>query len=321
MILPFVRRLIPGPTPLHLFDAPTQSSGKSYAAKICIAPFCAPEASAEKGDDEEWRKALLAALLAGRSHIFLDNIKGRLTSPMLAAAITEPRLRERAMGGLGEVAVDVRCVWVATSNNAQLDRDTASRCVVIRLDTGLENPESREYSNNPLDFIKAHRADVASAVLTLVRHWQKRGAREYSGVHQSRFNEWQNVIGGILQAAEIEGFLDNLDSYRSTLNPEASAWCEFSCAWHETHGEKYVTAKQLLPIALENAEIAAMLGDREGNHSLRFGRQLRERRDKIFGRFKITAGPTIREGATYKVAMVAEVAERITVQRGQEKKI
>lgn len=316
MLLPFVRPLIAGNTPLHLIDAPTQSSGKTYAAEICIAPFTQPSASSTKGDDEEWRKAILAALLAGRSHIFFDNVKGRLTSPMLAAAITTPRLTERAMGGLGEVTATVRCVWVATSNNASLDADTASRCIVIRLDTGLESPEGRTFKSNPLAFIAQNRAQVAGALLTLVRKWQADGAPEYSGSHQTRFPQWQSIIGGILQAAGIEGFLDNVSAYRATLDPEKAAWCEFVKAWHETHGEKYVTAAKLLPLALELPEIAAMLGDRENNHLRRLGKLLSERRDKIFSGLKVTAGPSLREGVAYKVAGVAGVAGQIYQQRG-----
>ncbi len=316
MLLPFVRPLIHGNTPLHLIDAPTQSSGKTYAAEICIAPFATPTASATKGDDEEWRKAILAALLAGRSHIFFDNVKGRLSSPMLAAAITTPRLTERAMGGLGEVTATVRCVWVATSNNANLDADTASRCIAIRLDTGLESPEGRTFKSNPLAFIAQNRAQVAGALLTIVRKWQAEGAHEYSGLHQTRFPEWQNVIGGILQTAGIEGFLDNVSAYRATLDPEKAAWCEFAKAWCETHGEKYVTAAKLLPLALESSELAAMLGDRENQHTQRLGKQLKSRRDRIFAGLKIIEGLPSREGTFYKIASAASVTSQSYQVRG-----
>jgi hypothetical protein len=208
---------------------------------------------------------------------------------MLAAAITSGRITERAMGGLSEVTATVRCVWVATSNNASLDADAVSRTVVIRLDTKMENPEGRRYKSNPLTFISENRAQVAGALLTLIRKWQADGSPIYSGPHQSRFTEWQSVIGGILQSAGIEGFLDNLSSYRSTLDPEKAAWCEFVQAWHKAHGNKYVTAKHLLPQAFENPELAAVLGDRESIYSKILGKQLSVRRDKIFGGFKIQA--------------------------------
>ena len=234
---------------------------------------------------------------------------------MLAAAITTPRLTERAMGGLGEVTATVRCVWVATSNNASLDADTASRCIVIRLDTGLESPEGRTYQSNPLAFIAQNRAQVIGALLTLIRQWQADGCPEYAGAQQSRFSQWQKVIGGILQAAGIEGFLDNLATYRATLDPEKAAWFEFASAWHETHGDKYITAAKLLPLALENAEVAAMLGDRENQHTQRLGKQLKSRRDRIFAGLKLIEGPSSREGTFYKIASVAPVASRINQQR------
>ncbi len=52
-ILPFVRKLIHGPTPLHLANAPAVSSGKTTAMAICVAPFTKPVITTEKGNDEE----------------------------------------------------------------------------------------------------------------------------------------------------------------------------------------------------------------------------------------------------------------------------
>lgn len=303
MLLPFVRLLINGPTPLHLIDAPSQSSGKSFAAKICIAPFAMPSASSMKGEDEEWRKAILAALLAGRSHIFLDNVKGQLNSPALAAAITEQRLTERAMGGLNEVTVRIRCTWVATSNNARLDADTASRCVVIRLDTGMENPERRSFHLNPLEYIDENKPQVVGAIVTIIRHWLAQGRPEYSGGAQSRFSQWQKVMGGILESIEVPAFLGNLDQYRDSLDPEKVAWTMFCQSWSETHGNKFVTTAELVPLALDIPEIAATLGEREGRGQVqRLGRQLQVRRDKVFGTLKIHPGIPGRSGATYRVA-------------------
>lgn len=302
MILPFVRQMITGPTPLHLFDAPAQSSGKSYAASLCIQPFCTPTASVVKGEDEEWRKAILAMLLAGRSHMFMDNVKGRLASPMLAAAITATHITERAMGGLGEVTVAVRCAWVATSNNAQLDSDTASRAVVIRLDTNLENPESRVYSHDPLEFIIHNRPQCAAAVITLVRLWQSQGSPRFKAVEQSRFHSWQSIIGGILETAGIPGFLENLKQFRDTLDPEKSAWTAFTQAWYENHGFQYVAAKDLIEIALNIPEVAAELGEKErATQTKRLGHQLKARRDKVFGDLKIHGGTRKGTGIQYRI--------------------
>jgi hypothetical protein len=287
MILPFVRGLIDDQTPLHLFDAPTQSSGKTYAAQICVAPFSEAIPSPEKKNDEENRKSLFAQLATGCSHVFLDNIKGRLSDPTLAAAITVKSMKDRLIGTGQMVTVSTRVTWLATSNNAQLDRDAVSRCIMIRLDTNDENPEGREYSHDPLRYIAANRAQVIGAILTLVRAWQVAGSPEKNGKCVSRFKRWEKLIGGILETNGIAGFLENINEARNNLDPETDAWRSFVAMWHAEHGTSYLTTKELLPIALKCDELAEIIGEKEGQ-ATRLGKMLLSKRDKVFNSFKIS---------------------------------
>jgi hypothetical protein len=303
MLLPFVRKLIDGETPLHLFDAPAQGSGKTHAARICAAPFTQLVPTPEKGADEEWRKSLLCELATGPSHIFFDNITGRLNSSTLAAAITSPFLRDRLTGTGDVVTVSTRCVWVATSNNAQLNTDAASRTVVIRLDTNEENPESHVYERDPLAYVKEHRGAACGAILTLVRAWQGQGCPAYSGPHRSRFPQWQSIIGGILQSASIPGFLDNLEAQRATLDSESTAWSALFESWHEKHGESFVAVADLEPLAVEVPEIAGLLGNQEGAARVRkLGMLLHRNRDRIYAGLRLTAGLRNRRGTQYRVS-------------------
>jgi hypothetical protein len=303
MLLPFVRKLIDGETPLHLFDAPAQGSGKTHAARICGAPFTQLIPTPEKGADEEWRKSLLCELATGPSHIFFDNITGRLNSSTLAAAITSPFLRDRLTGTGDVITVSTRCVWVATSNNAQLNTDAATRTVVIRLDTQEENPESHVYKRDPLAYIKEHRGAVCGAILTLVRAWQAKGCPSYSGPHRSRFPQWQSIIGGILESVSIAGFLENLEAQRATLDSEGAAWSAFFEAWQERHREEFVAVADVEPLALEIPEIAGLLGNREGAARIRnLGMLLHRRRDRIYGGLRLTAGLRNRRGTQYRIA-------------------
>lgn len=286
MILPFVRRHITAQTPLHLFDANVQSTGKTYAAQVCLAPFCEATITCEKRNDEESRKSLLANLATGASHIFIDNVKGDLSDSALATAITTGKLQDRLIGTGQMVTVSTRVVWVATSNNAQLDRDAVSRQITIRLDANEESPEGREFRSDPLQFIADNRPQVLAAILTLVRAWLDSGRPELSGKTRSRFKLWEKTIGGILEAIEVPCFLDNIEEARSLLDPETAAWREFVCAWHKAYGERYTTAKELLSVALKCGELAAMIGEKEG-HAQRFGKMLQQKRDRIFADFKI----------------------------------
>jgi hypothetical protein len=286
LLLPFVQRTIDGFTPLHLFDAPTQSSGKTYAAQICIAPFREIAPSAYKKNNEENQKELFARLMSGPSHIFTDNITGDMSDPTLATAITEKYLDGRVMGMGRTEVVSTRVVWVGTSNNAQLCSDAVSRSVLIRLDTRQENPEQRQFKLKPVRYIAQHRAEVLGAIFTLIRAWLEVGRPISDQPTRSRFDEWEQIMGGILETIGIKGFLDNHLEARAEMNTEAAAWGEFAIVWHHAHGSECVSSKKLLESALKCDELSALIGSKDGQ-ATRFSRMLQQRKNKIFAGFTI----------------------------------
>ena len=290
MLLPYIRRMIPDCTPLHVFDAPIQSSGKSYAAEICISAFAEPAPMDDISDEAEWAKSIFSTLLEGRVHLFFDNIKSRLSSASLASYITSPTKSGRILGVSQKATVSTRgAVWVATSNNAKLDADAASRSLLIRLDTGLERPEDKPYNGDPKAFIKANLEKVAGALITLVNHWAAQGKPMFTA-RKHRFAAWSRIVGGILEANQIHGFLDNLDATRENLAPEVEAWRQFVQLWFEKLGDNSATAKNLLPIALECAQLSEIIGEKDGQVK-RLGEHLGRRRDQIFANFKISRDP------------------------------
>ncbi|HEY0076512.1 MAG TPA: DUF3854 domain-containing protein, partial [Abditibacteriaceae bacterium] len=302
MILPFVRNMIPGATPLHLWDAPDRGSGKTYGAGLCVAPFARPRPTAEKNDKAEWRKALFTELLEGASHIFIDNIKSSLDSAALDAMLTASAVSERVLGLQKSATVPVRCVWVATSNNAQLTADITTRTVVIRLDPDTENPDLKQFKNNPEKFIWDNRPAVCGAIITLIRAWIEAGRPAYKGTNKIRFHEWRRVIGGILDVAGVPGFLDNAEKQRELLSNESSGeWGEFAGAWHAAHGEKFVSGADLVPIAEKFPSIEAVFikAEKESEKSRKLLNALQHRRDKVFASFKIIAGPRVNRKSTY----------------------
>lgn len=304
MLLPFVRRLIPDATPLHLWNAPLRGSGKSYAAELCILPFVEPTPTPEKKSDEEWRKSLFCDLITGPSHIFLDNIKGSLQSPTLDLAITAGFIKERLTGTGDMVTAPIRCVWVATANNAELTEDIVTRAVVINIDPESENPDTREFKSNPKAFIRQNRGQVCGALLTLVRAWQAAGSPNYCGPNRCRFPDWQNVIGGILDVAEIPGFLDNLEEARENISSgENDGFAGFVELWAETHGEKAVTVKDLLSLAEKCESLTgALSGDNEGKRAQQLAKVIRKRRNRVFSGLKIVSAPKIQRQTAYKLA-------------------
>lgn len=284
MILPLVRLMIDGATPFHLFEAAQQSSGKSYAASLAIAPYERPTSVTDTRKDEEWDKALLSAFVLGRPVIFVDNITSNLGSPALASYITEPTKTGRLLGGNVMATVETRGVtWVGTANNATLSADIISRMLKIRIDPRMEEPAEREFKSDAWTYVQNNRAEVIGALVTLVEAWKVAGEPEFTS-NKHRFDRWSRVMGGILQVAGISGFLDNLKSERLHNDTSREAWSGFVGAWFEEFGDDPVTAKQVFTLANAKCDdFMALLGGREDSQVQRLGSLLLKQRERVFG--------------------------------------
>ena len=103
MLQPFMRDLIRGPVPNHIFDAPAPGTGKTLMARAALLP-CTRPAGGRDGDcrdEEEWRKRIGAKLMAAAPVVFMDNIKTGtpFDSAALASAITSyPKWEDRRLG-------------------------------------------------------------------------------------------------------------------------------------------------------------------------------------------------------------------------------
>ena len=227
MLLPLVRLMIDGATPFHLFEAAQQSSGKSYAASLAIAPYEKPVSVDDSHQHEDWRKSLHSAFVHGASVIFVDNITSKLSSPVLSSYITEPFKTDRLLGGNIMATVETRrTTWVGTANNATLSPDIVSRMLKIRIDPRMEEPADREFKSDAWTYITQNRAEVLSALVTMVEAWKAAGKPEFTA-NKHRFDRWSRVVGGILQVAGIPGFLDNLKSERRHNDTSREAWSGF----------------------------------------------------------------------------------------------
>jgi hypothetical protein len=92
LVLPFVRELIDGPLPLYVADAPSPGCGKTLLIQVLLTPALGrpPALMAHAGgrNDEETRKRLTALLVSGARVAVFDNLRGKLDSAALAAALT-----------------------------------------------------------------------------------------------------------------------------------------------------------------------------------------------------------------------------------------
>mgnify|MGYP001228369449 CR=1 FL=1 len=254
-LLPFCRAMIDGPTPLHLVDAPLRGAGKGLLVGACTLPALGRPADSQplSGDEESVRKMLLSVLLEGRPIVNLDNMT-RLDSDSLALALTQHTFTDRALGLNATRSAPIRCVWVATGNNLSVSEDIARRCCFIRLQPTMETPELRTGFKhaNLLVWAAEHRADLVWAALVIIRNWIAQG-RPTAGAVKGSYSSWADVMGGILHASGIPGFLENEMQIAAAKSPERAAMRILFTEWWKAHQSKTVFLDDLVSLALPEA--------------------------------------------------------------------
>lgn len=100
-------------------------------------------------------------------------------------------------------------LWIATGINPLLDSEIARRVCSIRLDTGVEDPETLTYKKDLLKWVPKHRPQLVWAILTLINNWLAEGQPRFKDRSLKSFDDWAEVVGGILQTSGVRGFLDN----------------------------------------------------------------------------------------------------------------
>ena len=312
LLLPFVRRLIEGPTPLHLVEAPSAGSGKGLLANVISTIVTGLSAPGQvlSSKDEEARKQLTAEMVRGRPMILIDNVSERqmLDSPALASIVTATLWTDRVMGLSQMVTAPNQALWLMTGNNPRLSMELARRCVRVRLDARVDRPWLRGgFRHDPLlKWVGEHRGELMQAILTLIQAWvaagQPRGQKRLGS-----FEQWAEVIGGILQVAGIKGFLDNLEEYYAAADQEGQDWREFTEAWWERWQAAPCTVGQLTEFcaSLELMNMARGEGSPRSQQT-RLGNALAQARDRVFGRLQLRRVPRThhRAGSSWQLTLL-----------------
>ncbi|WP_181017399.1 bifunctional DNA primase/polymerase [Methylobacterium sp. V23] len=165
-----LRADLPG-VPIHLIDAPSAGTGKTLLAKLVgiIATGVLPTILTYTGDEEEDRKQLSVALMAGAPVILFDNISKPLRGDFLAGVVTSPEFDVRILGRSENVKIDTRSLILGSGNNTVVQGDLGRRTVRCRLDANVERPEERIFDFDPLNEALTSRPQLVTDALTIVR--------------------------------------------------------------------------------------------------------------------------------------------------------
>jgi hypothetical protein len=309
VLTPFVRDLILGPTPLHWVGAPEPGTGKGKLVDSALAPACGRVASRSFPDSEaEGRKAITTALREGVAAIKWDNVKGIVRSASLEAALTEGRWTDRLLGGNTSIDLPITAMWTLTANNATPGTDLKRRCVPIRLDAKTELPyrrtgpsEGRVWRHPLPEWAFENRRDLVTAALILIRWWVQRGRPSGITGRLGSYEAWEAVVGGILYAGGIDGFLNNVDDLDASEDTERDELTEFLRAWQAAYGTTELTARQLV----EDAALREHVGAHVATWSAScVGAFLRQRRDRIAGGLRLVLVPRRSVANAWRVDVV-----------------
>jgi len=289
------RSSITGLIPMAVIDAPTAGTGKTYLASLASVIACgrpAPLSAAPNGNDEELRKRLTAAFMTDEPMIVFDNVDRGLRSAILAQAITSETWNDRVLGASKNVDLTQHAVWVATGNNIEVGGDLPRRCYLIRLDSKLAQPAHRTYKRpDLLDWARRHRSELLSSCFVLARHWFAMGKPQPQVSAWSTFEQWRRFIGGILEAAGIEGFLADLDELQQGCDPEVAAWTSLLTYWLGAFEGKPISVRNLcasLAFYCQTEELPRSLAESldrapgEASKVVRLSNKISRQKDRYF---------------------------------------
>jgi hypothetical protein len=303
----FTRDMIKGPLPLLVIEADKEGTGKTLlAATILQVTTGAPAATTNltKSDDET-RKAITAAVIEGSLYVLFDNVPEQVDSSVLANALTAPVWSDRVLGESRRIRLPIRWSWVLTGNNVRLSREIARRAVLIRLESNTEKPHERDPSKfkhpDLVPWAQANRGKLIWAALTLIRNWivqGKKPATKFLGSYES----FAQVMGGILEAAGIPGFLENATDFFDRADDTEAEWHLFVAAWVKEFGDAPKQSKHLYSLARKEKLLPSFVtstdDEREQDKERkRFGHVLKAKLGACYAGYKITdAGKNSRDG-------------------------
>ena len=312
MILPFVRDLIQGPTPLHLIEAPAPGSGKGLLASALLLPATGGDVGlmTQGRDEDEWRKRITTRLQEGKAAILIDNVNRPLESGTLSSALTAwPLWGDRQLGTLEALNVPARCTWVATANNPTLSTEIARRAIRIRLNARIDRPWERDASNfrhpDLLRWAREHRSELIWGALVLVQSWLAAGRPLTKARPLGSYEIWTEVIGGILEHAGFSGFLSNLSELYEQADAEGAVWRRFVQAWWEEHHDNPVGVAELFPLAQELEDFDLGHGVTERAQKTVLGKALGKRRDMVIGDYTVVRAGVQKRATLWRLLKTA----------------
>ncbi len=277
------------PRPAFLINKAAAGTGAGFlieAVQLIAEGQSTPGQSLGK-KEEETKKVVTASLLAGSNWMIFDNIEegSTIESDDFAMALTSNQWRDRILGGSTMGQVPNNAMWVFAGNDISLSEQLMRRVHPIYMDAAVPKPSrdrGREmFKHKPLgDWVKPNRPQLVRACHVLIQNWFDKGCPEGS-VGINSFDRYTAIMGGVLEAAGVDGYLGNLDAYHANgKSDDKTVWDDIAQMWVEKSGvEPLTTAEVWAMLAVPGADHELVIDPWPGD---RFKRQ--ERQEQRLGK-------------------------------------
>jgi hypothetical protein len=250
-MLPYVRDLISGPTPLHLFTKPYPGSGAALLVQALYYPAIGRRAAMQSvpTSEVEFEYRMRATLLAGPDLVVFDNVRETLDSGQLSNAITNATWEGRQIKTSNLLSLPVTNAWAATGNNVKVSDEMARRVIPTRLDPHTDRPFDRTgfHHSDLIAWTDGHRSELVHANLTLLQAYLAEGVPRGSLV-VGMFEDWAGVMSGIADVVGLPDLRANWSEWNDNRPSDANLIRKVVAAWHAEFADRQVRARDLLPV-------------------------------------------------------------------------
>jgi putative DNA primase/helicase len=235
--------------PGFLIDKPSYGAGATTLAKlvhVILTGRLPAVMNVQNSEEEELRKQLDAAQLAGRACIVLDNVRdgATLTSTALAQLISEPTRLVRLLGQSKDDEVACSQMVLVTGVNCTVANDLVRRFLRCRLAATQERPQERIFTRpNLIEEAQQQRAEILSDLFTITAAYLASGERAQVTA-LAGFRDWSQLC------AEPLVWLKHRDPVPSSHSLEAedpvtAMLREVIANWQTAFGAHAITVREL----------------------------------------------------------------------------
>jgi putative DNA primase/helicase len=294
--------------PGFLIDKPSYGAGATTLAKlvhIILTGRLPAVMNVQNTEEEELRKQLDAAQLAGRACIVLDNVRdgATLTSTALAQLISESTRLVRLLGQSKDDEVACSQMVLVTGINCTVANDLVRRFLRCRLAATQERAQERIFMRpNLLEEAQQRRAELLSDLFTITAAYLASGKRAHV-IALAGFRDWSRLCAEPLVWLRLRDPIPSSHSLEAE-DPVTTMLREVVAHWHTAFGTHAITVRELIeggraidpmPVKLSAERLREIFAEicpaRDGKPDpRRVGTWLRRIRGRLVGKQSIHRG-------------------------------